>query len=36
MIVRALHVRGNGASRAVSPVAPVYASRPEMGANGAA
>ena len=36
MIARALHVRGNGASRAVSPVAPVYASRPEMGANGAA
>jgi hypothetical protein len=36
VIVRALRVRGNGASRAVSPVAPVYASRPEMGTNGAA
>ena len=36
MIVRPLRVRGNGASRAVSPVAPVYASRPEMGTNGAA
>jgi hypothetical protein len=36
MIVRALRVRGNGASRAVSPVARVYASRPDMGANGAA
>ena len=31
--MRARHVRGNGASRAVSPVAPVYASRPEMGAR---
>ncbi len=36
MIVRALHVRGNGAFRAVSPLAPVSASRPEMGTNGAA
>ena len=36
VIVRALHVRGNGAFRAVSPVAPVSASRPEMGTNGAA
>ncbi len=36
VIVGALRVRDNGASRAVSPVAPVYASRPEMGTNGAA